>query len=68
MFTYLTPLNATLPIQFIKVHTTTKLSPASKYDLCFQINGKYSQAVKCVKSSIIAKVVNSILYIYTFEQ
>ena len=66
--TYLTPLNATLYIAYVKLHTTTKLPPAGKEYLCFQINGKSSQAAKCVKSKIITKFINSILSIDTFEQ
>ena len=31
---YLTPLNATLPIPYIELYTTTKLPPAGKEYLC----------------------------------
>ena len=62
------PLNATLPIPSVKLNTTTELPPAGKEYLCFQIDGKYSQAAKCVKSRITNKVINSIYYIYKFEQ
>ena len=62
--THFTSLNATLPIPYIKLHTTTKLSPAGKEYLCFQINGKSSQATKCLKSRIITKVIISILSIF----
>ena len=62
------PLNVTLPIPSVKLNTTTELPPAGKEYLCFQINGKYSQAAKCVKSRIMNKVVDYILSIDTFEQ
>ena len=62
------PLNATLPITSVKLHTTTKLPPAGKEYLRFQINSKYSQAAKCVKSRITTKVVDYILSVDTFEQ
>ena len=66
--THLTPLNATLPIVYVKLHTTTKLPPAGKEYFCFQINGKYSQAAKCVKSRILTDVIDCILTIDTFWQ
>ena len=65
---HLTPLNATLTIPYIKLHTTTKSPPVGKEYLCFQVNGKYSLAARCVKSRIMAKVIDSILSIDTFEQ
>ena len=68
MPTNLNPLNGTLPITYVKLHTTTKLPPAGKDYLCFQINGKSSQVAKCVKSRIMTKVIDFILYIDTFEQ
>ena len=36
--------------------------------MCFQINKKYSHAAQCVKSRILNKAIDSILYIETFEQ
>ena len=36
--------------------------------MCFQINGRYSNAVQCVKSQIMDKAIDSILSIGTFEQ
>ena len=62
------PLNATLHIPSVKLHTTTKLPPAGKEYLCFQINGKSSQAVMCVKSRIMTKVINYIPSIDTSGQ
>ena len=66
--TNLTPLNATLPIVLVELHTTKKLPPDGKEYLCFQINGKSSHAAQCVKSRIMNKAINSILSIDTFEQ
>ena len=62
------PLNATLPIPYVKLNTTTELPPAGKEYLCFQINGKYSQAEKCVKYRIMTNIINFILSIDTFKQ
>ena len=36
--------------------------------MCFQIDGKYAQAAKCVKSRIINMVVYCVISIDTFEQ
>ena len=66
--TYLMPLNATFPIEYVKLHTTTELPPAGKEYLCFQINSKSSHAAQCVKSRITNKAIDSILSIDTFEQ
>ena len=65
---YLTPLNNTLPIEPVELHTTTKLSPASKEYLCFQVNSKYHHADQCVKSRILNKAIDYILSIDTFDQ
>ena len=61
-------LNVKLSISYAKLHTTTKLPPASKEYLCFWINGKSYQAAKCVKSRILTKFIDSILSIYAFEK
>ena len=66
--TDLTPLNATLPIESVKLHTTYKLTPAGQEYLFFQINGKSSQAAKYVKSRTMTKIIDYILSIDTFEQ
>ena len=66
--TRLTPFNATLPIESVKLHTITELPPAGKEYLCFPINCKSSHASRCVKSRIMNKAINSILSIDTFEQ
>ena len=66
--TDLTPFNGTLTIPSAKLHTTTKLTPDDKEYLCFQMNSKSYQAVNCVKSIIMIKVINSITSVDTFEQ
>ena len=66
--THLTSLNDTLHIPLFKLLKDTKLSPACKKYLCFQINGKSSQAAECVKSRIMTNVIDSILSIDTFKQ
>ena len=66
--THLTPFNATLPIASIKLHTTTELPPAGKEYLCSQTSGKSYYASQCVKSRIMNKAIDSILYFDTFEQ
>ena len=64
----LTPLNTTLTIVPVELHTTKQLSPAGKEYLCFQINGRSSHTAQCVKSRIMNKVIDSILSIDTFEK
>ena len=62
------PLNATLPISSVELHTTSKLPPVGKEYLCSQINGKSSQANNCVKSRIITKAIDYLFSIDIFEQ
>ena len=66
--TNLTPLNAALHILSVKLQTTTELPPAGKEYFCFQINVRSSHAAQCVKSRIVNKSIDSILYIDTFEK
>ena len=66
--THLTSLNSALIISSGKLHTTDKLPPDGKEYLCFQINGKSSHAAQCVKSRIMNKSINIILFIYTHEK
>ena len=35
--------------------------------MCFQIDGKSAQTAKCVKSRIMTKVIDYVIYIDTFE-
>ena len=65
---HLTPLNTTLPILPVELHTTNKLTLDGKEYLCFQVNSKSSHAAQCVKSQIINKAVDHILSIDTFGQ
>ena len=65
--TNLKPLNDTLPILYVKLHTTTELPPSGKEYLSFHINSKSSHAAQCVKSRIMNKYIDSILSINTYE-
>ena len=64
----MTPFNNTLLIEPVELHKTKQLSPAGKEYLCFQINSKSPHAAQCVKSQIINKAIDSVLYIDIFEQ
>ena len=44
------------------------MPPVGKEYLCFQVNSKSPHAAQCVKSRILNKAIDSILYIDTFEQ
>ena len=61
-------MNATLTISPVELHTRTKLPPAGKEYLCFQIHGRSSHTSQCVKSRIMNKAIDYILYIDTLEQ
>ena len=65
--TGLKPLNTTLPLSPAELHTTTKLPPAGKEYLCFQIHGRSSYDAQCVKSRIMNNAIDSILSIDKFE-
>ena len=64
----MTLLNTTLPIAPFELHTKIKLLPVGKEYLCFQINSKFMHSSQCVKSSILNKEIDSILYIDRFEK
>ena len=64
----MTPLNTTLPIVPVELHTTKQLPPPGKEYLYFQINGRSSHAAQCVKSRILHKAIEYILSIEAFEQ
>ena len=66
--TRLTPLNTTIPISPIELHTTKQLTLDGKGYLCFQINKISSHDSQCVKSWILNKAVDYILSTDTFEQ
>ena len=52
----------------INLHKTTGLPPVGKEYMCFQNDGKTSQAARCIKSRIITKMIDSVLSLGTFEQ
>ena len=64
----LTPLITTLPISPVELPKTTQLPPLGKEYLCFQVDNKSPHAAQCVKSIVLKKVIDSILYINKFEQ
>ena len=64
----MTPWNTTLPIAPVEFHKTKQLPLAGKEYLCFQINRISSHATQCVKSLILNKAIESILYIDKFEK
>ena len=66
--TRFTPLNTTLPIAPVELHKTKQLPPAGKEYLRFQINGRSYHAAQCVKSRMMNKSIDYILYIEIFEQ
>ena len=57
-----------LPIAPVELHKSKQLPPSGKEYLCFQINSKSPHAAQCVKSQILNKAIDYILYIDTFEQ
>ena len=63
----MTPLNTTLCIAPVELHTTTKIHPAGKEYLCLHINGRSSHDAQYVKSRIRNKVIYYILSIDKFE-
>ena len=44
------------------------LPPVGKEYMCFQKDGKTSQAARCIKSRMMNKFIYSVLYVDTFEQ
>ena len=64
----LTPLITTLPLLPVELPKTTQLPPLGKEYLCFQLDNKSPHAAQCVKSRVLNKFIDSILYINTFEQ
>ena len=61
-------INTTPPIVPVELHTTKKLPPAGKEYFCFQIYSKSPHDAQCLKSRIMNKAIDSILYIDTIEQ
>ena len=50
-----------MSVSLLSLHTTAKLTQVGKEYMCFQNDGKTAQADKCVKSTIITKVIYYIL-------
>ena len=57
-----------MPVRSCNLHTTVNLPLVSKEYMYFQIDGKSTQAAKCVKSKIMTKVIDYVISINTFEQ
>ena len=66
--TRLTPLNTTPPLENVELQKTNQLTPAGKEYLFSHINRRSYHAVQCVKSQILNKDIDSILYIVTPEK
>ena len=64
----LTPLITTLPLLPVELQKKTHLPPFGKEYLCLQVDNKSPHAAQCVKSRVLNKVIDSILFINTFEQ
>ena len=45
-----------------------RLPPVGKEYMCFQKNGKTAQSVRCIKSRIMTKLIDSVISTDTFEQ
>ena len=56
----------TISASIFNLHTPTILPPVGKEYMCFQKDGKNSQAARCIKSRIITKVSYYVIYIDTF--
>ena len=52
----------------LSLYTTKKLPTVDKEYMCFRNDGKTAQVAKCVKSKIMNRVIDYVLYIGTFEQ
>ena len=44
------------------------LPPVGKEYMCFQKNGKITHSARCIKSGIMNKLIDYVLFFYTFEQ
>ena len=64
----MTQLNTTSLIAPVELQKTTKLPPAGKEYLCFQISSKYPRSAQCARSRILNKAIDYILSIDTFGQ
>ena len=50
-----------MSVHLFNLNTTEKLPPVSNLYVCFQINGKSTQAAKCIISGITTKVIDCVL-------
>ena len=64
----LTQRIATTSSIILNLNTPTILPPVGKEYMCFQKDGKTAQDARCIKSSIMTKVIDYVLSIDTFEQ
>ena len=64
----LTPLITNLPLLPADIPKTTHLPPLGKEYFCFQVDNKSPHADQCIKSTVLNKVIDSILSINSFEQ
>ena len=64
----MTTLITTLPLAPFDLTKTSELPPVRKEYLCFQVDSKSTHAAQCVKSRVLNKAIDSIVYIDTFEQ
>ena len=58
----------TTSASILNLHTHTILPPVGKEYMCFQKDGKTVQAVRCIRSRIMNKLIDYIILIDTFEQ
>ena len=52
---------ASMSVNLLNLHTATKLLSVGKENACLQNDGKTPHASKCIKYSIMTKVIDSIL-------
>ena len=52
----------------LNFNTPTILPPVGKEYMCFQKDGKTAQALRCIKSRIMTKVIYSVILVNTLEQ
>ena len=52
----------------LNLQKTMRLPPVGKEYMCFQKNGKTAQSVRCIKSRIMTKLIDSVISTDTFEQ
>ena len=57
-----------MSVHLFTLHTTKTIPVVGKDHTCFLIDSKHDQIDKCVKSRIMTKVIDCVLFIDTFEQ